>query len=69
MTETEIQELTKSGLTTEEAEILSMTKDIWQKYSNLNKLHESHTKDFADAVHTIQRLIWMRPTYSKYLKK
>ena len=66
--EKDIKDLLIDDFSTEEAEILYLTAEIWLRYSRLKILHDSHQKDFADAVHSIQRLIWMRPTYARYKK-
>lgn len=50
-------------LTDAEKEVLDLLSTAVYKYMDLPEAHESHRRDFADAIHTCQRLLGQRVAY------
>lgn len=48
-------------LTQEEAEILNILGDVFNKFLNLPKLHPNLSREFCAAIHSCQEKVMMRP--------
>jgi hypothetical protein len=56
-------------MNTQEKKIVKLSAELWNESLKLDELHPSQKLDFAKAIHDIQKLVFMRPAYRKYLKK
>ena len=55
----------ENKFTEEEKKAISLSADLWDAFIALPEQHPDDTKDFRDAIHTIQRIPGWRPMMRK----
>jgi hypothetical protein len=56
----------ENPLTLQEQHAVNKLVEAWHTFRTLEVLHPSHESDFADAIHTCQRIVMCRPVARVY---